>query len=108
MKLLSTTLLATSLVLSSAAMASTSNGMTLSVSSLTGDQAVVKVTQDGEPLANYPVEIKGFGAKQAMTDKNGVLVVSNVAGSGMNYVFTVQDQQGNKISEDAFLANKRR
>ncbi|WP_417879811.1 hypothetical protein [Vibrio sp.] len=43
-----------------------------------------------------------------MIDKNGVLVVSNVAGSGMNYVFTVQDQQGNKISEDAFLANKRR
>ncbi|GLT13381.1 hypothetical protein [Vibrio algivorus] len=108
MKLLSTTLLATSLVISSAAIASTSNGMNLSVSSLTGDQAVVKVTQDGEPLANYPVEIKGFGAKQAMTDENGVLVVSNVAGSGMNYVFTVQDKQGNEISEDAFLANKRR
>ncbi|WP_038149357.1 hypothetical protein [Vibrio litoralis] len=108
MKLLSTTLLATSLVLSSAAMASTSNGINLSVNSHTGDQAVVKVTQDGEPLANYPVEIKGFGPKQAMTDENGMLVVSNVAGSGMNYVFTVQDEQGNKISEDAFLANKRR
>lgn len=108
MKMLSTTLLATSLVLSSAVMASTSNGINLSVNSHTGDQAVVKVTQDGEPLANYPVEIKGFGPKIRMTDDNGQIVVSNVAGSGMNYVFTVQDEQGNKISDDAFLANKRR
>lgn len=108
MKLLYTTMIATSVVLSSAAMASTSSGIELDVSTRTGDQAVVKVTQDGEPLAHYPVEIKGFGPKAKMTNEKGQVVVSNVAGSGMHYVFIVQDEHGNEISEDAFLTNKRR
>ncbi|WP_105901759.1 hypothetical protein [Vibrio gangliei] len=106
MKMIYTTALATSLVLSSAAMASTSSGIQLDVSHAS-DQAVVKVTQDGAPLANYPVEIQGPGATSRMTDENGQFVLNNAGGSGSNYVISVQDQQGNTITESAFLNNKR-
>ncbi|WP_086980696.1 hypothetical protein [Vibrio aphrogenes] len=106
MKIFYSAILATSLVLSSAAMASTSSGIKLDVMHAS-DQAVVKVTQDGQPLANYPVEIQGPGSKTKMTDENGQLTVSNAAGSGVRYTFTVQDDQGNRISDKVFLNNKR-
>ncbi|MGO2282549.1 MAG: hypothetical protein ACTJGW_14395 [Vibrio casei] len=106
MKTLYTTMLAT-LVFSTAAMASTSTGIKLDVISHVSGQAVVKVTQDGQPLANYPVEIKGLGEQNRMTDENGQLVVSNAAGSGSKYILTVEDAQGQQVSEQVFLKNKR-
>ncbi|MFV0576770.1 MAG: hypothetical protein ACK5NC_15320 [Vibrio sp.] len=103
MKAIKSILLMTSLCLTSMAMAAESTGFQLDVQSHLSELATIKVTQDGKPLDNYPVEIQAEMTEIHTTDKNGQIEIVNQFNSGKTYHIRAQDLQGNLVEKEVYL-----
>ncbi len=68
-----------------------------------GATTVFDVTKAGEPLANYPVDIKGVDADQNMTSENGTVYLRPDVRSPRQVTLTVVDTNGEKVSKTALV-----
>ncbi|WP_456296796.1 hypothetical protein M1D72_10140 [Vibrio sp. AK197] len=70
----------------------------------TDSMATFTVTKDGEPLANYPVQVECFVTSSATTAEDGTIrVTPNVYGT-KQVTLSVDDNQGQKVTETAFIS----
>ena len=71
------------------------------------NKATLTVTKDGQPLANYPVEIQGINAMtntgSNVTAENGSVTVTNYSNQPESVKFIVKDEKGQPIVARRFL-----
>ncbi len=65
------------------------------------------VTKAGEPLSNYPVELKGADVEQYVTSEDGTVSLSPSMRSAHLVTLTVSDSNGEKITETALVSADR-
>ena len=105
MKRLTTALVLTALTAGFAASASAAD-IKVQVFSV-DNKATLTVTKNGQPLANYPVEIQGINAMtntgSNVTSENGSITVTNYSNQPENVKFIVNDENGQPIVARRFL-----
>ncbi|EKO3430354.1 hypothetical protein NTH35_001897 [Vibrio fluvialis] len=63
--------------------------------------ATVSLTQDGQALANYPVEIQG---QKYVTAQDGTVTIKNNDNSSRTVKFVAADAAGNSIVKTGFVS----
>ncbi|ELE5891696.1 hypothetical protein ACEI16_001577 [Vibrio fluvialis] len=63
--------------------------------------ATVSLTQDGQALANYPVEIQG---QKHVTAQDGTVTIKNNDNSSRTVKFVATDAAGNSIVKTGFVS----
>lgn len=63
--------------------------------------ATVSLTQDGQALANYPVEIQG---QKYVTAQDGTVTIKNNDNSSRTVTFVATDVAGNSIVKTGFVS----
>ncbi|EOW9468125.1 TPA: hypothetical protein ACMFMZ_001308 [Vibrio cholerae] len=66
--------------------------------------ALLRLTQDGTPVANYPVKVEGADNEAYQTSENGTLIIKNYEPHSQVVKFTVTDSTGNSQTEQSFLS----
>ncbi|MFC3024469.1 hypothetical protein ACFODT_11605 [Vibrio zhugei] len=107
MKKLTALLTATALTASFAASAaSTNHELQLQVST-DANRAVVNVLNDGAPLTNYPMTIKGLNSTMnKVTSDQGTVTITNHGSHPQRVTFIVTDPQGNTVTKQRFIARE--
>jgi hypothetical protein len=67
------------------------------------DTAMVKVTQDGQPVSDVPVQVKGFDTRTMNTSKDGIVLVKNYDNSAHSLKISVTEPNGQVISTKRFI-----
>ena len=71
------------------------------------NKATLTVTKDGQPLANYPVEVQGLKTAENtgsnVTAANGSVTVTNYDNQAQQVKFIVNDENGQPIVAQRFL-----
>jgi hypothetical protein len=68
------------------------------------DSAIVKVTQNGQPVANVPVEVKGFNTHTMKTSESGTAIVRNVDNAAHSLKIKVTEPNGEVFETQRFIA----
>ncbi|ELV8681077.1 hypothetical protein QNE28_001004 [Vibrio fluvialis] len=65
--------------------------------------ATVSLTQDGQALANYPVEIQG---QKYVTAQDGTVTIKNRESYSQTFKFTAQDDNGSSVTKQIFVTRE--
>ncbi|MDW6004934.1 hypothetical protein [Vibrio mangrovi] len=69
------------------------------------DEAIVKITDNGQPVGQVPVEIQGGSQHQTlMTSDHGTVIVKNNENHSRSFKISVEDPSGNSITTNRFIA----
>ncbi len=68
-----------------------------------GPSTVFNVTKNGEPLANYPVQVEGLDVAPTMTTENGTVYLRPDVRSPKKVTLIVKDTNGEQVKETAFV-----
>ena len=101
--LLTTATLAIATTLLSANAFASDSQYKLDVFNLT-ESAIVKVTENGKPVAGVPVEVEGQLTRTLVTSDNGTVIVSNNANHSRTYNIKVTEPSGNVVSTKRLIS----
>ncbi|ASA57991.1 hypothetical protein BSQ33_20005 [Vibrio gazogenes] len=69
------------------------------------DQAIVKVTENGQPVSQVPVEVDGGSQHQTlMTSEHGTVIVENNENHSRSFKISVNEPNGEKIVTHRFIS----
>jgi hypothetical protein len=68
------------------------------------NSAVVKITQDGVPVSNVPVEVKGLTTRTMTTSEHGTITVKNNSNYAHSFRISVTEPNGKVISTERFIS----
>lgn len=71
------------------------------------NEAVVKVTNDGQPVSNVPVQATGIAVNQTLTtSQSGTVFVKNTADTGKSLKISIQEPNGQEFATQRYLASQ--
>ncbi len=103
---LTTTALLVGTIASANVFAATSQPYNVKVFNL-DNEAVVKVTDNGQPVSNVPVHVTGTAVNQTLTtSKSGTVFVRNTANTSESLKISVQEPNGQAFTTQRFLSKQ--
>lgn len=68
------------------------------------NNAVVTVLENGQPVSNVQVKVKGNGTKYFTTGEKGTFMAANLLDNGRTFTFEIADENGVTIREQRYLS----
>lgn len=104
-KLLKLSVLAGSAILATSAFAGQADQYKVDVFTI-AEQAVVRVTDHGQPVQNVAVQVASGPIKQTlMTSKSGSAFVTNASNTARSFKISVSEPNGETYTTQRFLSN---
>lgn len=71
------------------------------------NEAVVKITNDGQPVSNVPVHITGISVDQTLTtSKSGTAFVRNYADNGKSLTISIVEPNGQEFTTQRYISGQ--
>ncbi|MCG9685751.1 hypothetical protein L1D13_02380 [Vibrio tubiashii] len=67
------------------------------------NQAIVTVTENGVPISDVKVKVKGNGTQHFTTGVKGTFMAANLLDHGRTFTFEIIDENGDVIREQRYL-----
>ncbi|EGA71239.1 hypothetical protein VISI1226_04452 [Vibrio sinaloensis DSM 21326] len=68
------------------------------------NHAIVTVLQDGKPVSDVQVKVKGHGTKYFTTGEKGTFMAANQFDNGRTFTFEITDENGVTIRKHQYLS----
>jgi uncharacterized membrane protein len=66
--------------------------------------ATIRITENGKPVSDFPITIKGHGTDVFKTSDNGAVVITNYDDVPTTYTFSITEPNGDVISSKRLLS----
>jgi uncharacterized membrane protein len=66
--------------------------------------ATIRITENGKPVNDFPITIKGHGTDVYKTSHNGSVVITNYYDVPTTYTFSITEPNGNVISSKRLVS----
>ncbi|AIW16655.1 hypothetical protein LYZ37_21000 [Vibrio tubiashii] len=69
------------------------------------NQAVVTVLENGSPVSDVKVKVKGNGTQYFTTGEKGTFMAANLLDHGRSFTFEIEDENGVAVREQRYLTS---